>query len=146
MLLALTATLWGCSAPDDDNGPDFDHDGVPDAQEAGLGMIVGKPDTDDDGLVDGAEIAAGTHPQVADYDLDALTDGQEVLEIGTDPWDPDSDGDGYRDGDEIAWGSDALDAEEGIYAGGWPYQADKDRFGAPELAGADTDPGTRSRA
>jgi hypothetical protein len=144
MLLALTAALWGCcsarSGAGDDAG-DTDHDGVPDAQEAGFGMTVGEADTDHDGLDDGAELEAGTHPQVADYDQDALTDGQEVLEIGTDPWDPDSDGDGDDDGEEVAYGTDPLDAEEFVYAGGWPFQPDKDRFGAPEIGDADTEPG-----
>lgn len=141
MLLALTAALWGCCSSSHGDGDDIDHDGVPDAQEAGFGMTVGEADTDHDGLNDGAELEAGTHPQVADYDQDALTDGQEVLEIGTDPWDPDTDDDGDDDGEEVAYGTDPLDAEERIYAGGWPFQADKDRFGAPELAEADNERG-----
>lgn len=78
-------------------------------------------DNDDDGTSVDME---------SDDDGDGLTYGEEQ-ELGTDPNNPDSDEDGYRDGDEVAEGSDPASADSVIYAGGWPYQPDKDQFGAP---------------
>ncbi len=66
----------------------------------------------------------------SDDDGDGLTYDEE-LDLGTDPDNADSDGDGYPDGAEEDAGSDPLDDEDGIYACGWPYNADKDDMGAP---------------
>lgn len=68
-----------------------------------------------------------------DSDGDGLTDAEEAR-LGTDPTRPDSDGDGYLDGDEVAEGSDPTDGSSGIYAGGWPYQHDKDQVPDADLA------------
>lgn len=87
-------------------------------------------DSDGDGLDDAEEAAAGTDPQSADSDEDGLGDAEEI-EGGTDPLAEDSDGDGYRDADEITEGSDPTDGESWIYAGHWPYYADKDGITAP---------------
>jgi len=76
-------------------------------------------DENDDG--DGVDDSAG------DNDGDGLTNGEEA-ELGTDPESIDSDGDGYEDGHEVTEGSDPTDAEDMIYAGGWPYQPDKDSY------------------
>lgn len=66
----------------------------------------------------------------ADPDGDGLSNDAEA-EIGTDPNNPDSDGDGYSDGDEVAEGSDPTNPGDGIYAGGWPYNPDKDAIEDP---------------
>jgi hypothetical protein len=76
----------------------------------------------------------GTNPS-ADDDGDGLTNGEEAA-LGTDPHDADSDGDGYEDGDEVAEGSDPTDPSSGIYAGGWPYNPDKEALGDPGWANA----------
>lgn len=93
-------------------------------------------DSDGDGLSDAEEEAAGTDPDLADSDGDGLLDGEEV-ELGIDPLATDSDGDGYADQDEVNEGSDPGDASSTIYAGGWPYNADKDSITDP---GWDSDP------
>lgn len=61
----------------------------------------------------------------ADPDGDGLSNDEEA-ELGTDPNNADSDGDGYSDGDELAEGSDPTNPGDGIYAGGWPYNPNKD--------------------
>lgn len=68
--------------------PDYDYDGITDAQEAGLGL---NPLTEGDVF--------------SDADGDGLTYRAE-LRRGTDPNNPDSDGDGRSDGDEVIAGSD----------------------------------------
>ena len=83
-------------------------------------------DSDGDGLSDDDEAALGTDPNNVDSDGDGIEDGEEVNDLGTDPLSDDSDGDGYLDGDEVAEGSDPADAGSKIYAGDWPYYADKD--------------------
>jgi thiol-disulfide isomerase/thioredoxin len=83
--------------------------------------------TSDDGGDGGEEVL----PDTSDDDADGLTADEEAA-LGTDAGNPDSDGDGYLDGDEVNFGSDPTDADSGIYAGGWPYNADKDSYGAPE--------------
>ncbi|MFK7929109.1 MAG: hypothetical protein AB8H79_13030 [Myxococcota bacterium] len=88
-------------------------------------------DTDGDGLTDGEEAELGTDPSVADTDEDGLNDGAEVNTHDTDPLDSDSDADGYLDGDEVAAGTDPKDATSVIYAGGWPYNGQKEDFGTP---------------
>ena len=45
----------------------------------------------------------------------------------------DSDGDGYSDIDELQFGTNPMDAEDGIYQGGWPYNAQKDKIKSTEL-------------
>lgn len=90
-----------------------------------------KDDDDDDGGSDGAASDSGWGDDggsAADDDGDGLSNTEEES-LGTDPTVPDSDGDGYDDGDEVAAGSDPTDPGDGIYAGGWPYQSDKDGFG-----------------
>jgi len=103
---------------------DLDLDGMPDDEEAALGLMVGVLDTDGDLVPDGQgdfdgdgvpnalEIALGTDPQevdtdengvtdgAADTDADGLNDASEVL-ARTDPREPDSDGDGWFDGVEM---------------------------------------------
>ena len=90
----------------------------------------GGDDDDDDDTVDDDDDDDDTVDGGADDDGDGLTNAEED-DLGTDPLDPDSDGDGYRDGDEVAEGSDPTDEDDGIYAGGWPYNPDKDALGTP---------------
>ena len=90
-----------------------------------LGACAGMRDSDEDGLSDKEEAELGTDPEVADTDGDGLDDFRES-QLGTDGTEWDSDGDGYGDFDEDQAGSDPTDAEDVIYAGGWPYNADKD--------------------
>jgi hypothetical protein len=66
----------------------------------------------------------------ADTDGDGLLDREE-RDLGTDPERADTDGDGYPDAAEIDAGSDPIDPESGIYAGGWPWNADKDALVDP---------------
>jgi len=104
-IAALRTNLWSSS------DPDFDDDGLTDAQEyASQASDPTKADSDDDGLSDSEEIAAGTQPLIADTDGDGLLDGAEGT-AGTDPLDSDSDDDGYSDGVEVRVGSDPTDAE-----------------------------------
>lgn len=79
---------------------DTDGDGLPDTQEAELGLDPGNPDTDGDGLSDSEEVNGNTNPNDADSDNDNLNDGEERSR-GTDPNDPDSDRDGLSDGEEV---------------------------------------------
>jgi hypothetical protein len=65
-----------------------------------------------------------------DTDGDGLTDLEEA-DLGTDPEKPDTDDDGYDDFDEDHAGTDPLDASSVIYAGGWPYNANKDDIADP---------------
>tara|TARA_B110000037_G_scaffold34806_1_gene42387 strand:- start:75 stop:959 length:885 start_codon:yes stop_codon:yes gene_type:complete len=83
------------------------------------------PDNDGDGLTASEEEEYGTDPEMMDTDGDGLSDGEEVLDYGTDPLSTDSDGDGYMDNDELDQGSDPVDADSLIYAGGWPFNPDK---------------------
>ncbi len=87
-------------------------------------------DTDGDGLTDDLEEEFGTNINKTDTDGDGLSDMEEY-ELGTDGTDWDSDGDGYGDYDEVAEGHDPLDADDGIYAGGWPYNPYKDEVEDP---------------
>ncbi len=66
--------------------PDFDSDGLSDAQEAGIGTDPRDADSDDDGALDGAEPSPGI-----DSDDDGLINAL----------DPDSDNDGIFDGTEL---------------------------------------------
>ncbi|MBN2800734.1 MAG: redoxin domain-containing protein [Deltaproteobacteria bacterium] len=93
-------------------------------------------DADEDGLSNADEKELGTDPDLADTDGDGLSDGQEVNDLGTDPLSLDSDADGYLDQEEVAVGSDPADAASVIYTGSWPYNADKDEMGAPDLGGS----------
>ena len=66
----------------------------------------------------------GTGP--ADLDNDGLPDSWEVAnDLATD--NADTDGDGHSDADEVFGYSDPLDADDGLYQGGWdrqPWPAD----------------------
>ena len=69
--------------------PDYDADGIPDDQEAALGLnplvqTDAYSDADNDGLTLIAELNRGTNPNNPDTDGDGRTDGQEVID-GTDP-------------------------------------------------------------
>lgn len=91
-------------------------------------------DTDGDGLFDSDEDTMGLNPNASDTDEDGLGDGEEIG-LGTDPLEADSDNDGYLDGDEIHEGSDPLLRRSKIYAGGWPYNREKDALNDPTFAG-----------
>lgn len=106
-------------------GCDADGDGLSKRAEAALGTDPTVADTDGDGLSDGEERDLGTNPISADSDDDRLSDLEEAL-YSTSPIEADTDGDGYADGDEVAEGTDPLSADSVIYAGGWPYQWNKD--------------------
>jgi hypothetical protein len=86
---------------------------------------VGDDDDDDGGGEDNS-----------DDDNDGLTADEEE-ELGTDPDEKDSDGDGYEDGAEASAGSDPTDEDDVIYAGGWPFNPNKDEI--------DGDPGTKAK-
>jgi len=136
---------------------DYDHDGVPDAQDAfptdpnewqdtdndGTGNNA---DTDDDGdgMPDEWEVKYGLKPLVNDAnedpDNDSLTNMQEYA-TKTNPKNPDSDGDGMTDGWEVTYGLDPL---------GNDASGDKDGDGYSNLreykAGTDpTDPASKPR-
>lgn len=88
-------------------------------------------DSDGDGVDDATEEANGSDPENADSDGDGLDDGTEA-DLGTNPLSDDTDGDGYADADEVNEGSDPADASSMIYAGGWPYNGDKDAIEEPD--------------
>jgi thiol-disulfide isomerase/thioredoxin len=118
LVLGLVA-LAGCESGDSDE------DGIPDDEEAALGLDPNVADSDGDGIDDGAELDGGSDPALADTDGDTLMDGDE-LELGTDPANIDTDGDTYRDGDEVLEETDPLDPASRIYTGYWPYYAGKE--------------------
>ena len=133
--------------------PDFDHDGLTNAEEFIAGTDHRNPDSDGDGLRDGFELATlGLDPLVADSDGDGTADGDEDEDgdglsnlaeqaAGSDPTVADTDGDGLNDGDEVAAGTDPTkadtdgdglsDSEEGT-AGTDPLVADTDGDGFPD--------------
>lgn len=115
---------------------DSDGDGLKNGEEEELGTDPEVADTDGDGLDDGAEVEAGTDPLDEDSDDDGLSDGGEA-DAGTDALNADSDDDGYPDGAEVDAGSDPLDEDSRVYAGGWPYNSDKDSYNAPDVSSAD---------
>jgi len=115
---------------------DADGDGLKNGEEEDLGTDPEVADTDGDGVDDGAEVEAGTDPLDEDSDDDGLSDGGEV-DAGTDALNADTDDDGYPDGAEVDAGSDPLDETSVVYAGGWPYNSDKDGYGAPDIGDAD---------
>ena len=90
-------------------------------------------DTDGDGLTDAEEEDFGSDPESTDSDGDGLTDAEE-FELNSDPNSDDSDGDGYLDIWEVNEGTDPTDEDSKIYAGNWPYNPDKDSYGAPTSA------------
>lgn len=64
---------------------DSDHDGLPDTQEEGLGLLIDDADTDNDNLSDRDEVSIyATDPRKADTDGDSFADGDEVRQ-GFDP-------------------------------------------------------------
>lgn len=81
-------------APQDDEDPDPDGDGLWTADEDSYGTDPFNPDTDDDGLWDGDELSLGTDPLWWDTDGDEYGDGDEVLNIGSNPLDPNDPGSG----------------------------------------------------
>ncbi len=95
--------------------PDADQDGLPDADEPGLGTDPDNADSDGDGLLDGFEARNGFDPRTAgESAADPDGDGRSNLDeqqAGTDPNDADSDDDGAGDGVEAAAGSDPLDRD-----------------------------------
>ena len=84
------------------------------------------PDSDQDGLSNYQENQLGTDKDIPDSDGDGIIDGDEVETTLTDPTLADTDGDGYDDGAEWDFGSNANDADDVIYQGGWPYYVGKD--------------------
>ena len=113
---------------------DKDDDGLTNSEERDLGTDPAAADTDDDGLSDGREVRIGTDPLDADTDGDGLVDGEEKG-LGADPLLADTDGDGYHDGLEVHAGTDPGDEDDVIYAGGWPYQPEKDDIEDPGWEG-----------
>lgn len=93
-------------------------------------------DSDGDGLLDSEEADIGSDPQNTDSDGDGLQDGEEV-DMGADPTSTDTDGDGYLDPWEVTEGTDPADAESVIYAGGWPYNPNKDSIEDPGFGQAE---------
>jgi len=98
-------------------GPDYDGDGLTDADEINVYFTdPHKADTDGDGYDDGLEIKNGYSPRhgggkkliQVDSDQDYLNDAWE-LASGTGLMNPDSDGDAYLDGTEVAAGYDPLE-------------------------------------
>jgi hypothetical protein len=125
VLLATALALSACDATEDltpDAGPQS-------------GEVTGElRDSDGDGLSDNVEGQLGTDPASTDSDADGLEDGAEAG-LGTDPLAADSDGDGYPDGVEASAGSNPNDAEDGVYAGGWPYNPNKDAMAQGDFEG-----------
>lgn len=70
-------------------------------------------------------VDSGGFDPLADDDGDGLAN-QEELDLGLDPANPDSDGDGFQDGREVRANTNALDAEDFPYAGGWKIGACRD--------------------
>jgi hypothetical protein len=128
--ISLAITLLGLAACT----ADPDGDGLTNRDEKDLGTDPERADSDEDGLTDAEEADAGTDPLAADSDGDRLEDGDE-LDAGTDPLTSDTDGDGYDDRDEVVAGTDPLDADDVVYAGGWPFNADKHLLVDPGLGG-----------
>ena len=122
-LLAITMLVAACTPRGGrgrGNGGGDDDDAAGDDDDAA--------GDDDDAAGDDDDAAGDDDDAAMDSDGDGLTNSEEAS-LGTDPNDADTDGDGYDDGDEVAEGSDPTDASDGIYAGGWPYYADKDSLG-----------------
>lgn len=90
-------------------------------------------DSDGDGLADEDEAKVGTDPDNADTDGDGLSDGDEVWVHETNPLNEDSDGDGYSDSLELDNGYDPMDDDSAFYAGGWPWNPDKDDIDGPDV-------------
>ena len=111
---------------------DTDNDGVPDAFESLLGLIVGQADSDSNGTPDGdedfdsdnlfnrAEFVFSRDPTDMDTDNNGILDGDEDSDLddlsdglefvhGSDPFDPETDGDGIWDGAEVEFGFDPTD-------------------------------------
>jgi hypothetical protein len=99
---------------------DTDGDGLDDALEARLGLVLQSRDSDLDGVPDPLE----------DTDGDTLN-VQLELDMGLDPGDPDTDGDGVRDDEEDTDGDGLPDYFELINPFGTsdPFDADTDDDG-----------------
>ena len=118
LFLGLPLFLLACN-------PDSDGDGLSNKDEEAAGTNPDKRDTDGDGLGDAKEEDFGTDPLVEDSDGDGLLDGDEK-ELGTSGTSADTDVDGYTDYEESLAGTNPVDPASVIYAGGWPFNADKD--------------------
>lgn len=100
------------------DGLDFDADGLPNAQESGLGTDPWSADTDNDGIADAAEIANGLNPLVhnMDPDMDGIATADETGRFGTDPLKTDSDSDSIPDGYPVAAiGGSAFSGKSGSW-------------------------------
>jgi thiol-disulfide isomerase/thioredoxin len=124
LVLALAVLATACFESDKDG------DGLDKKAEEAAGTDPTLADSDGDGLSDGDEVALNWDPTEADADGDGLNDGAEK-DAGTDPKSIDSDGDGYQDNWELDEGSDPADEDSLIYAGGWPYNPNKDDLADP---------------
>jgi hypothetical protein len=130
--LALALAVLGCG--DSDGGT-----GSGEPSSSGAGGATGASGDPASGSTGGAP----PDPD-ADGDEDFLTNAEEA-ELGTDPANPDTDADEYKDGDEVLEGTDPLDPASVIYAGGWPYQRDKDQIEDPGFEGEATVGGVMPR-
>lgn len=117
---------------------DTDGDGLEDRAEREFGTDPLRADTDEDGWDDRLEAAWGSDPTNPDTDGDLLVDGLED-DYGTGLLRPDTDEDGYLDGWEALEGSVPTDDRSLIYAGGWPYNPNKDLLDGtyPRVVGLD---------
>jgi hypothetical protein len=109
MAVSNISTVYAASA----SGPDSDHDGLTNSQEAACGtnpkvadsnhngILDSAEDQDHDGLSNKAEFQHGTKCKSSDSDHDGLSDGQEVSH-GTNPMKADTDGDGTPDKSDSA--------------------------------------------
>lgn len=102
--------------------------------DGNLDAATAAADSDGDGMSDADEAIFGSDPASADTDGDGLLDGEEAL-AGTDPLASDTDEDGYSDFDELETGHSPTDDSDRIYAGGWPYNPDKDTLENPGWEG-----------
>ena len=104
--------------PTDDEGFDWDEDGLTNEEEFILGTDPANPDTDGDGRLDGEEVNGEpeTDPFSADTDGGGRDDGGEI-EDGSDPTDPsddhgfDFDGDGLPNEIEFISGTDPANPD-----------------------------------
>jgi hypothetical protein len=128
----LAASMVACQGGEISIDPDFDNDGLSDAEEEVLGTDDRNPDTDGDGVNDGAEVELGLDPLTADTDGDGLNDGGE-FDNATDPFNPDTDGGGALDGAEVTDGRNPNNATD-------DFDRDRDGLSDSDEAALGTDP------